>query len=109
MSILKSGKTRVTAIIGLVGILASATIGSANAGNYSIGIDLGNGGGLYFSGNSNHKQKGHKKYRKRHGNYYGNHNPYYLPVHKLPPASNYYPQPRRQVCGPRRAVNKAYR
>lgn len=109
MSILKSGKARITAIIGLVGILTSVATGSANAGNYGVNLQFGNGAGIYFSGNSNHKQKGHKKYRNRHSYNQGHYNPYYQPRYNPRPHNQYRQQPRRQVCGPRRAVKKAYR
>ena len=91
--------TTLGATLGLAGIIGLSATGNANAGNLGIDLYLGNGAGIYYSGNRNH-------YRRNHHN--GYYNPgYYRRDHYR--RDHYRHQPRRQVCGPRRAVKKAYR
>jgi hypothetical protein len=91
--------TTLAAALGLAGALGLSATGNANAGSLGIDLYLGNGTGIYYSGNGNH-------YRRN------NRNGYSTPSHYRPNYNrrdNYRHQPRRQVCGPRRAVKKAYR
>jgi hypothetical protein len=105
MRILNSRFSKIAAIIGLAGILGTAT-STANAGNYGVNLSLGNGAGIYFSGNGGHHNN--RRYNNRHNNYNSYNQPRYNQRHNR--HRNSYNQPRRQqVCGPRRAVNKAYR
>ncbi len=104
MRILNSRFSKIAAIIGFAWIV-SAAAGTANAGNYGVGIYLGNGSGIYFSGNGGH-------YNNRRYHNPGYYNPYYQPGynrHHNRYNKNYRAKQRRQVCGPRRAVKKAYR
>ena len=108
MSVLKSKIVKFIAIIGMASVLGSAS-SSANAGNLNIELRLGNDAGIYLAGNGHHRQN---RYRYNEGSY----NPYYQPRynqrryrHRNKHRYNYRNHHRQQVCGPRRAVNKAYR
>ena len=96
-----------TAAIGLVFTLGIATSGSANAGNFGIDLYLGHqsaihyGGSKYYGSHQRRQQYGHR-YNHNKGN---RRNKY----RKHRRHQDRYSQPRRHVCGPRRAVRKAYR
>lgn len=108
MSVLTSKPAKIVAILGLAGIVSSGA-SIANAGNYGVDLHLGNGAGIYFSGNGGHNKHRRNHYRHGGGSYY---NPYNQPHYNQPHRKKhrkYRNQRRHQVCGPRRAVNKAYR
>ncbi len=87
------------AALGLAGTIGLSSTGNANAGNLDIDLYLGNGAGIYYSGNRNH-------YRRNHRSGYSS------PRHYRPDyyrRDHYRHQPHRQVCGPRTAMKKAYR
>ncbi|MCP4073860.1 MAG: hypothetical protein GY742_19360 [Hyphomicrobiales bacterium] len=86
--------TTLGATLGLAGAIGLSATGNANAGNLGIDLYLGNGAGIYYSGNRNH----------RHG--YNNPRHYRQDYYRR---DNYRHKPRRRVCSPRRAVKKAYR
>ena len=85
------------AVIGLAGTIGIGATQSANAANTNMSYYLGNGTEIHYSGNRHRQQYGHnygqpRRYQQRHRR------------------DDYYRhQPRRHVCGPRRAVKKAYR
>ena len=127
MSTLKSKFIKVVAALTLAGTMGVATSTSANAGNFSVDLYLGNSP-IHYSGNNHHRYKNHgqRRYKKRshRHNRHGRSNHYnsrsYYPGYADPYRGNYrrtnkhrrhqYSSGRRHnVCGPRRAVNKAYR
>ena len=127
MSTLKSKFIKVAAALTLAGTMGVATSTSANAGNFSIDLYLGNSP-VHYSGNShqrykNHDQRRYKKRSHRHKSHRrsGHYNSgSYYPGYSDPYRGSYrhgnkhrrhqYRSGRRHnVCGPRRAVNKAYR
>ena len=109
MSIIKSKLAKIVAILGLAGIVtAGASV--ANAGNYGVDLQFGNGAGIYFSGNGGHNRHHRNHYRHGGGSYYGSYNQHrYSQPRRKKHHRQYRNQRRHQVCGPRRAVNKAYR
>ena len=94
LNILKdNAKTGVKLIV--AGIIGLSAFGNANAGNIGIDLHLGNGAAIHYNGNNIHYR--HNNQRRNHyrqDRYYRDH---------------YQPRPRHRVCGPRRAVKKAYR
>ncbi len=94
---LKNGAKSGAKII-VAGIIGLSAFGNANAGNIGIDLYLGNGTGIHYNGNNIHY---------RHNNY---RNHYRQNQHRRSHyRGQYRPRPRHQVCGPRRAVKKAYR
>ena len=138
MSTLKSKFIKVVAALTLAGTMGAATSTSANAGNLSVDLYLGSGQAIHYSGNSNshhrYKKHGQRRYKSHSQRSYKNHGQRHKSHRRTGSynSSNYYPgyanpyrggyrhtskhrrhqyrsSHRSQVCGPRRAVNKAYR
>ena len=126
MSTLKSKFIKLVAALTLAGTMGVATSTSANAGNFSVDLYLGNSP-IHYSGNNHHRYKDHdqRRYKKRghrrnrHGRsgHYGSrgYNPGYADPYRGNYRTHEYRLPkyrsgrRHNVCGPRRAVKKAYR
>jgi len=97
LNILKNGAKSGASLL-FAGIIALSASGNANAGNIGIDLNLGNGNAIHFDGKNVHYRKHKSRHHSRH--YKHRRNQYH---------DQYRPQSHRQVCGPRRAVNKAYR
>ena len=103
LNFLKNGaKTGAKLIV--AGIIALTASGNANAGNVGIDLYLGNGTGIHYNGNNIHYRHNNNRDHYRRNNQRRSHyrkNRHYR--------DQYRPRPQHHVCGPRRAVKKAYR
>ena len=101
--------TKIAALVGMLGATGIMAPGNAQAGNIGVEFLVGNGIEIYYNGNTKHRGHSYRHRRNQRSGYY---DPYYQPKYNRRHKrrnNNYHHQPRRQVCGPRRAVNKAYR
>ena len=88
----------------VAGVIALSAFGNANAGNIGIDLYLGNGTGIHYNGNNVHYRHNNNRKHYRHHNQRRSH---YRNDYRY--RDQYRQRPRHQVCGPRRAVKKAYR
>jgi len=94
---LKTGTKSGAAII-LASIIGLSSVSTANAGNFGIDLYLGNGTGIHYNDHYGHNRHHYKQRRYKHHNKRRSHY-----------RDQYRPRQHQQVCGPRRAVKKAYR
>jgi hypothetical protein len=103
LNFLKNGaKTGVKLIV--AGIIGLSAFSNANAGNIGIDLYLGNGTGTHYNGNNINYRHNNNRNRYRQNHQRRSH--YRKDRHYR---DQYHPRPQHQVCGPRRAVKKAYR
>ena len=88
--------TATSAIVGLAWVMGVASTGSANAGNFGIDLYLGHGPAVHYKGRHNR----HNNYNRHRPNFHEN-----RPRHRR----GYKQRSHRNICGPRRAVKRAYR